>query len=108
VILADTSAWVEYDRATGSPVDRRLTELISTDGPLAVTEPDRPLRRVLTDAGVALMRRPGASVGLALALLAINVLGTAAAVLPLLTVTVAYSFVAAARFALPQLEEGGL
>ena len=39
MILADTSAWVEYDRATGSPVDRRLTELIRTDGPLAVTEP---------------------------------------------------------------------
>jgi predicted nucleic acid-binding protein len=38
VILADTSAWVEYDRATGSAVDRRLTELIATDGPLAVTE----------------------------------------------------------------------
>jgi len=39
VILADTSAWVEYDRATGSAVDDRLTELITTDGPLAVTEP---------------------------------------------------------------------
>lgn len=39
MILADTSAWVEYDRATGSAADRRLTELISTDGPLAVTEP---------------------------------------------------------------------
>lgn len=39
MILADTSAWVEYDRATGSPVDRRLTELIANDGPLAVTEP---------------------------------------------------------------------
>jgi hypothetical protein len=39
VILADTSAWVEYDRATGSTVDRRLTELIATEGPLAVTEP---------------------------------------------------------------------
>ena len=39
MILADSSAWVEYDRATGSPVDRRLTELISDDGPLAVTEP---------------------------------------------------------------------
>jgi predicted nucleic acid-binding protein len=33
------SAWVEYDRATGSVVDRRLTELIRDDGPLAVTEP---------------------------------------------------------------------
>jgi predicted nucleic acid-binding protein len=39
VILADTSAWVEFDRATGSPIDRRVTELIATDGPLAVTEP---------------------------------------------------------------------
>jgi predicted nucleic acid-binding protein len=39
VILADTSAWVEYDRATGSPVDQRLTELIGDEGPLAVTEP---------------------------------------------------------------------
>jgi predicted nucleic acid-binding protein len=39
VILVDTSAWVEYDRATGSRVDQRLTELIATDGPVAVTEP---------------------------------------------------------------------
>lgn len=39
MILADTSAWVEYDRATGSSVDQRLTELIHDDGPLAVTEP---------------------------------------------------------------------
>jgi predicted nucleic acid-binding protein len=39
VILVDTSAWVEYDRRTGSAVDRRLTELIATDGPIALTEP---------------------------------------------------------------------
>lgn len=39
MILADTSAWVEYDRATGSPVDQRLAELIADDGPVAVTEP---------------------------------------------------------------------
>jgi predicted nucleic acid-binding protein len=39
MILADTSAWVEYDRSTGGPVDRRLTDLIVEDGPLAVTEP---------------------------------------------------------------------
>lgn len=39
MILADTSAWVEYDRATGSRTDRRLTELIAADGPIAVTEP---------------------------------------------------------------------
>lgn len=39
MILADTSAWVEFDRATGSAVDRRLTELIAAGGPLGVTEP---------------------------------------------------------------------
>jgi predicted nucleic acid-binding protein len=39
MILADTSAWVEFDRATGSPVDIRLSELIAGDGELAVTEP---------------------------------------------------------------------
>src|SRR6266851_4837531 len=39
MILADTSAWVEYDRATGSAVHRRVAELIASEGPLAVTEP---------------------------------------------------------------------
>jgi predicted nucleic acid-binding protein len=39
VILADTSAWVEFDRATGSSADQRIAELISTDGPLMWTEP---------------------------------------------------------------------
>ncbi len=39
MILADTSAWVEYDRASGSPADRRLHELIEKQEALAVTEP---------------------------------------------------------------------
>lgn len=39
MILVDTSAWVEYDRATGSAVDERLTELITERGPVAITEP---------------------------------------------------------------------
>jgi len=39
MILPDTSAWVEFDGATGSAVDRRLTDLIAEGGPLAVTEP---------------------------------------------------------------------
>ena len=34
MILADTSAWVEFDRGTGSAADRRMTELIASDGPL--------------------------------------------------------------------------
>jgi len=66
VILADTSAWVEYDRATGSAVDERVAELIATDGPLMVTEPvmmevlagarddarENDLRRLLLRAGL--------------------------------------------------------
>ncbi len=39
MILADSSAWVEYDRATGSAAHLRLEGLIETDGPVAVTEP---------------------------------------------------------------------
>jgi predicted nucleic acid-binding protein len=38
VILADTSAWVEFDRATGSAVDQHLTELIRSGASVAVTE----------------------------------------------------------------------
>ena len=39
MILVDTSAWVEYDRATNSQVDKRLTELIAGDDQVGVTEP---------------------------------------------------------------------
>ena len=38
-VLVDTSAWVEYDRATNSPVDLRLTQLIESEDAVAVTEP---------------------------------------------------------------------
>ncbi len=39
MILADTSAWVEYDRATGSRVDVRMAALVGEPETLAVTEP---------------------------------------------------------------------
>lgn len=39
MILADTSAWIEYDRATGSTVDLRLTGLIEVQDSVAVSEP---------------------------------------------------------------------
>lgn len=39
MILVDTSAWVEFDRATGSAVDRALTDLIARTDEVAVTEP---------------------------------------------------------------------
>ena len=39
MIFADTSDWVEFDRATGSGVDQRLVSLIASGADLAVTEP---------------------------------------------------------------------
>ena len=69
--------------------------------PIAIAEREQPLREVLRRTAFALMRRPAASLALAFCLLLVNLLGSAAAVLPLLTLTVAYSFLAAARFALP-------
>jgi predicted nucleic acid-binding protein len=59
LILADTSAWVEYDRATGSPVDQRLLELIGANGPVTVTEPVvmEVLAGARTDESEAKLRR---------------------------------------------------
>jgi MFS family permease len=73
--------------------------------PLAVLERDRPLSDVARDSVIALLRRPDA-VALALLLLGINVVGLVAGLVPFLTLTVAYSFLAAAHFALPR-EPGG-
>lgn len=39
MILVDTSAWVEYDRRSGSDVDLHLTQLIADTDDVAVTEP---------------------------------------------------------------------
>lgn len=40
MILVDTSAWVEFDRATNSPTDKTLSRLIASGGSdLAGTEP---------------------------------------------------------------------
>jgi hypothetical protein len=69
--------------------------------PLAIRDHARPLRAVLSEAATALVRRPVAATGLALALVLVNLVGLAAAVLPFLTMTIAYSALAAARFALP-------
>src|ERR1700730_14787428 len=59
MILADTSAWVEYDRATGTPTDQRLTELIVAPSAIAVTEPVimEVLAGARTDAREADLRR---------------------------------------------------
>jgi hypothetical protein len=70
--------------------------------PLAVFEETRPLRAVVREALTAVGRRPRGFAGLALALLLVNVAGVAAAILPFLTLTIAYSFLVAAHFALPK------
>jgi predicted nucleic acid-binding protein len=38
VIVVDTSAWIEFLRATGSPADRELTARIRRDQPLGVPD----------------------------------------------------------------------
>jgi hypothetical protein len=70
--------------------------------PLAAYEPARPLRDVMREAAFVVGRRPLGFAGLALALVLVNALGVAAAVIPFLTLTLAYSFLVAAHFALPK------
>ena len=74
--------------------------------PLAVFEVDRPLAEVARDSLVVFLRRPAAGTALALVLLGINAVGLAAGLVPFLTLTVAYSFLAAAHFALPRKPGG--
>ena len=38
MILVDTSAWIEFLRATGSSVHQRLADLIAAETPVAVTD----------------------------------------------------------------------
>jgi hypothetical protein len=70
--------------------------------PLAVFEDARPLRDLARQAALNVVRRPLGFGGLALALLVVNVVGVAAAILPFLTLTIAYSFLVSAHFALPK------
>jgi hypothetical protein len=65
---------------------------------VAVAEPDEPLRRAARQAAAVAAQRPGAALLLCLALLLVNLAGFAAALMPFLTITVAYSFVAVAHF----------
>jgi hypothetical protein len=70
--------------------------------PRAVHDRRRPLHRVFGDALGDFLSRPVTTFAFALALLVVNVLGIAAAVMPFLTLTIAYSFLASAHFALPR------
>jgi hypothetical protein len=68
---------------------------------IAVAQPDEPLRLAARRAAAFSAQRPGATLLLGLALLLVNLAGVAAAVMPFLTITVAYSFVAVAHFVVP-------
>ena len=72
---------------------------------LAIAEPERKLGAVAREAAGFVASRPGATLLLGLALLLVNVVGIAAAVMPFLTLTVAYTFLATAHFVLPPAEE---
>ena len=68
---------------------------------VAVAQPDRPLQVIARQAAAVGARRPSATLLLGLALLLLNLAGIAAAVMPFLTVTVAYSSLAVAHFVVP-------
>jgi hypothetical protein len=68
---------------------------------VAVAEPDLRLGVAARSAATLAAQRPGATLLIGLALLLVNLAGVAAAVMPFLTITVAYSFVAVAHFVLP-------
>ncbi|HZC75669.1 MAG TPA: hypothetical protein VE220_06820, partial [Gaiellaceae bacterium] len=68
---------------------------------VAVANPELPLRQAARAAATLGAQRPGTTLLLGLALLFVNLAGVAAAVMPFLTITVAYSFVAVAHFVLP-------
>src|SRR5262249_11752741 len=67
---------------------------------LAIAEPDRPLHAAARKAAELVALRPGATLVLGLALAVVNLAGIAAAVMPFLTLTVAYTFLVTAHFVL--------
>ena len=67
--------------------------------PLAVAR-ERSFGELLREAARAMLKRPFGFAGLAIALLIVNAVGFVAAVLPFLTLTIAFSFLASAHFSL--------
>jgi hypothetical protein len=68
----------------------------------AIAEPAAPLRSAAREAAGFIAARPWATLALGLVLLVVNLAGIAAALMPFLTLTVAYSFLATAHFVLPR------
>ena len=72
---------------------------------VAIAAPERSLAAVARESVALAMARPGQTLGLGFALVLINLAGIAAAVMPFLTLTVAYTFLVTARFLVPPEEE---
>jgi hypothetical protein len=65
---------------------------------VAIASPDLSLKAALRESVSLIAARPGQTLVLGLALLLVNLAGVAAAVMPFLTLTVAYTFLVTARF----------
>jgi len=70
-----------------------------------IAAPARGLRRNASEAAGFVASRPVSTLALGLALVLVNIAGIAAAVMPFLTLTVAYTFLATAHFVLPPTTE---
>ncbi|MGH3103502.1 MAG: hypothetical protein ACRDN6_05330 [Gaiellaceae bacterium] len=109
VVVAGIVAVEAYARADAWPLAALVLYVLAAFvalqlvlWPLAVSEPRAPLRSVLRSAATVFFQRPLELAALAAALAAVNLVGAAAALMPFLTLTVAYSFLAAAHFTLPR------
>jgi hypothetical protein len=72
---------------------------------VAIAEPEQGLRRSMVQAAELVALRPLSTLGLGLVLVLVNLAGIAAAVMPFLTLTVAYTFLVTAHFVLPPTME---
>jgi hypothetical protein len=109
VAAAGVSAFAAYGRSGAWPLAALVLYALFAFGllqlcvwPLAVREPGSTLRALHRGALEIALRRPFELAALGLALLAINLAGAAAALMPLLTLTIAFSFLAAAHYVLPR------
>ncbi len=72
---------------------------------LAIADPGVPLREAAVRALELVLRRPLASLALGVVAVLVNLAGVVAALMPFLTLTVAYTFLAAAHFVLTPADE---
>lgn len=68
---------------------------------VAIAAPERSFSAIARESAALALARPGRTLVLGVALLLVNIAGIAAAVMPFLTLTVAYTFLAVAHFVLP-------